>query len=310
VNDHHAQCFASGIEQVGAPTRVSENTVFQVASLTKPFTAMTILRLAERGVLSVDDKAAMWLSWLPELYGDVSVRHLLTHTSGVPRDLRQANVDEFSIDEFQRRLVKAERSVPTGTKREYSNTGYILLSLIAERASGRSFGELLQNEMFAPLGMNHSSYRASLKVAAGRASGYDWDGEKWVAAPPIYSGFGNSGIESTLSDLTRFAEALHDRKLLRPASYTLMLSKQFFAGLLAPVTVKFTIRALSVSGDGMIAAADVFQEVSRFREIEGQRQKLDTTVVQRETWIKTKEGWRLKLVDNVRDQTRRIDGKD
>jgi hypothetical protein len=87
-------------------------------------------------------------------------------------------------------------------------------------------------------------------------------------------------------------------------------SKQIFAGLLPPVTVTFTIRALSVSGDGMVAAADVFQELSRFREIQGQRQKLDTTVMQRETWIKTKEGWKLKLVDNVRDQTRRIDGKD
>ncbi len=86
-------------------------------------------------------------------------------------------------------------------------------------------------------------------------------------------------------------------------------SKQFFAGLPQPVTVRFTIRALSVSGDGMVAAADVFQEISRFREIEGQRQKLDTSVVQRETWIKTKEGWKLKLVDNVRDQTRRVGGK-
>ena len=88
-------------------------------------------------------------------------------------------------------------------------------------------------------------------------------------------------------------------------------SKQFFAGLLPPVTVKFTIRALSVSGDGMIAAAEVFQELSRFREVEGQRRRLDTTVVQRETWIKTKDGWQLKLVDNIRDQTRRIvEGKE
>jgi hypothetical protein len=87
-------------------------------------------------------------------------------------------------------------------------------------------------------------------------------------------------------------------------------SKQFFAGVLPPITVRFTIRALSVSADGMIASADVFQELSRFREFEGQRQKVETTVVQRETWIKTKEGWKLKMVDNVRDQTRRIDGKE
>ena len=88
-------------------------------------------------------------------------------------------------------------------------------------------------------------------------------------------------------------------------------SKAFFASAQSPITVKFTIRALWISGDGMIVAADVFQEVSRFREIEGQRRRLDTTVVQRETWVKTNEGWRMKLVDNLRDQTRRIiDGKD
>jgi pimeloyl-ACP methyl ester carboxylesterase len=83
-------------------------------------------------------------------------------------------------------------------------------------------------------------------------------------------------------------------------------SKQFFAGILPPIAVKFTIRSLSVSADGVIASADVFQELSRFREFEGQRQRFETTVVQRETWIKTRDGWKLKLVDNVRDQTRRI----
>ena len=61
----------------------------------------------------------------------------------------------------------------------------------------------------------------------------------------------------------------------------------------------------------MVAAADVFQEVSRFREIDGRRGRLDTTVLQRETWIKTKDGWKMKLVDNLRDQTRRfIDGQE
>jgi hypothetical protein len=87
-------------------------------------------------------------------------------------------------------------------------------------------------------------------------------------------------------------------------------STQFFAGVLPPITARFTIRALSVSADGVIASAEVFQELSRFRAFAGQRQKLETTVVQRETWIKTKEGWKLKMVDNVRDQTRRIDGKE
>jgi hypothetical protein len=106
-----------------------------------------------------------------------------------------------------------------------------------------------------------------------------------------------------------FHSVLPDGRMAGPMDMA-QYSTQFFAGILPPVTVRFTIRALSVSVDGTIAAAEVFQEMSRFREIEGRRQKLETTVVQRETWIRTKDGWKLKLVDNVRDQTRRIDGKD
>lgn len=105
-----------------------------------------------------------------------------------------------------------------------------------------------------------------------------------------------------------FHSILPDGRLAGPTDMR-QYSEGFFNGIQPPITVKFTIRTLLVSPDGLIAAAEVFQEISRFREVDGQRQKVETTVVQRETWIKTTEGWKLKLVDNVRDQTRKIDGK-
>ena len=105
-----------------------------------------------------------------------------------------------------------------------------------------------------------------------------------------------------------FHSILPDGRLAGPNDMR-QYSQGFFNGVLPPITVKFTIRSLLVSPDGMIAAVEVFQEISRFREVDGQRQKVETTVVQRETWIKTIEGWKLKLVDNVGDQTRKIDGK-
>lgn len=105
-----------------------------------------------------------------------------------------------------------------------------------------------------------------------------------------------------------FHSILPDGRLAGPTDMR-QYSQGFFNGVVPPITVKFTIRTLLVSPDGMVAAADVFQEISRFRDLEGQRQKVETTVVQRETWIKTDDGWKLKLVDNVRDQTRKIDGK-
>ena len=232
-----------GSERIGGAP-VTARTVFQIASLTKPFTAMVVLRLVEQRRLTLEDRAARWLPWLPARYGQVTVRQLLDHTSGVPRDLRRENVDEFSIDEFRRRFLAAEPSFAPGAKWEYSNTGYILAAMIAERAGRKPFGQLLEQLIFRPAGMRRTRYRAPLVRAPGRASGYDWQDGRWVPAPPVYSGFGNSGIESTAADLAAFATALQRRQLLRPSSYAAMLSK---AKLSSGSAVAFTFRDAAAS---------------------------------------------------------------
>ena len=226
---------------------VGADTVFQIASLTKPFTAIVILRLAEQGRLGLDDPAARWLDWLPPRYGRVTLRQLLTHTSGVPRDLRQANVDEFSLEEFRRRLAAAEPSFAPGERWEYANTGYILLSMVAERAGGESFGSLLEDLVFRPLGMSRTHYRAPLVAARGRAVGFDWQESGWQPASPVYSGYGNSGIESTARDLARFAAALQQRRLLRSESYEAMLAP---ARLASGAPVSFPFRDASQTSYG------------------------------------------------------------
>jgi hypothetical protein len=86
-------------------------------------------------------------------------------------------------------------------------------------------------------------------------------------------------------------------------------SKQFLEGNQPPYDIRVTIQALSVSENGLIAVAEVFQEATRYRELAGKRRKVDTSVLQRETWAKTAEGWKLKVVDSVRDQKRFVDGK-
>ena len=86
-------------------------------------------------------------------------------------------------------------------------------------------------------------------------------------------------------------------------------SRQFLESNEPPYNIKMTIQELSVSENKLIAVAQVLQEVTRYRELEGQRRKVDTSVKQRETWSKTAEGWKLKCVDSVRDQMRFVDGK-
>ena len=217
-----------GREWVNGPP-VTDRTIFQIASLTKPFTAIVVLRLAEQKRLSLDDKASRWLPWLREAYDGVTIRQLLNHTSGVPRDLRRENVDEFTIEEFRRRFLAEKPGFAPGTQWEYANSGYTLLSLIAERAGGADFGALLSRHIFRPAGMVQTRYRAPFVRRPGRARGYDWVDGRWQPAPPVYSGFGNSGIESTARDLARFAAALQARRLLAPSSYRQMLSPGRFA---------------------------------------------------------------------------------
>lgn len=103
-----------------------------------------------------------------------------------------------------------------------------------------------------------------------------------------------------------FHAVLPDGRVIGPKQMD-QSSRHFFVENLPPYTVKFTVRELTVSADGLIAIADVFQEVSRFREIEGQRRKMDTTVMQRETWSRTEQGWKMLSVDNIRGQTRKVE---
>lgn len=86
-------------------------------------------------------------------------------------------------------------------------------------------------------------------------------------------------------------------------------SKQFLENNQPPYNIRITIQKLTVSENKLIAVAEVFQEATRYRDLEGQRRKVDTSVIQRETWAKMEDGWKLKSVDNVRDQKRFVDGK-
>jgi CubicO group peptidase (beta-lactamase class C family) len=213
-----------GIADRERGSKVTERTIFQLASTTKPFTAMCVLMLADEKKLELDAPAARYLSWLPPKYATITIRQLLTHTSGVARDLRRENIDEFSAEEFQRRLEAAPVSFPPGAKWEYANTGYSLLSFIVEAVAKQPFAEVLGARIFAPLQMTSTAYRAAEKPDDIHAVGYDMADGKLVRAPHAFSGFGNSGIESSAVDVAKWAIALQHRRLLSEASYEAMFS--------------------------------------------------------------------------------------
>ena len=208
-----------GLANIEQNKPVTPNTEFQIGSTTKPFTAMAIMLLVEDGKILIDEKASKYLVWLPEIYRDITVRQLLTHTSGVRSDLRTANVDNFSLSEFKKRLATAPASFKTGEKWEYANTGYILLGMILEAVTGKSYGEFLEESIFKPLGMNNTKYNEPTGSLKNGAIGYDWQDDIYQPSPYFAGGYSAGAISSSLTDLAKWEQALTKRKLLKQSSY-------------------------------------------------------------------------------------------
>jgi CubicO group peptidase (beta-lactamase class C family) len=208
-----------GLANVERNVPVTSNTMFQIASTTKPFTAMAIMMLAEDGKLSLDERAAKYLPWLPAIYSDVTLRQLLTHTSGVNRDVRTGNVDNFTLDEFKKRLALAPASFKPGERWEYANTGYILLGAIIEVISGESYGDFLTRRIFKPLGMNNTRYNETPGGSTTRAVGYDWLDGAFRQSPYFAGGYSAGALVSSVADMAKWERALNAGKLLKQSSF-------------------------------------------------------------------------------------------
>jgi CubicO group peptidase (beta-lactamase class C family) len=215
--------FASLEDKVPA----KPDTNYRLASVTKQFTAASILLLAEDGKLELDDPICKFLPSLPEAAQPVTIRHLLTHTGGlidyedfVPDGSPQVHdMDVLHILEKQNRTY-----FRAGTSYRYSNTGYALLSLIVEKASGRRFATFLDDRIFRPLGMNHTvAYEQGISTVDTRAFGYSASGSNWTRTDQSSTSavLGDGGIYSSIDDLAKWDAALYDERLLRKESLAL-----------------------------------------------------------------------------------------
>ncbi|HZA98455.1 MAG TPA: serine hydrolase domain-containing protein, partial [Gemmatimonadales bacterium] len=133
----------------------SDSTVYQSGSLGKQFTATAVGMLAQQGRLSVEERITRWFPEGRGTWDSVTVRHLLTHTSGVP-DYTDSMIDlrkDYTEEQLVRFAAKQPLDFPAGTSWSYSNTGYLLLGVIVHRVTGRFYGDVLQELLFKPLGM-------------------------------------------------------------------------------------------------------------------------------------------------------------
>ena len=214
-----------GLADLEARVAVTPTTNFRLASVTKQFTAAAIQLLAEDGRLGLDDPVRRWLPTLPDAAAPITIRHLLTHTSGVidyeevmaadtTEQLR--DLDVLTILESQDRLY-----FPPGTGYRYSNSGYALLALIVGRASGQDFASFLRTRIFLPLGMTNTvAYEQGISTIANRAYGYSEDAGGWKRTDQSLTSavLGDGGIYSSIDDLAKWDAALYDDRLLRDES--------------------------------------------------------------------------------------------
>ena len=202
-------------------------TNYRLASVTKQFTAASILLLAEAGKLQLNDPLRKWLPTLPNAAQPVTIRHLLTHTGGLIdyEDFVPDSAPQVHDSDVLHILEKQDRTYfAPGTSYRYSNTGYSLLSLIVEHASGQRFAAFLHDRIFQPLGMSNTvAYEQGLSTVSTRAFGYSQSGNAWTRTDQSSTSavLGDGGIYSSIDDLAKWDAALYDQRLLKKESLAL-----------------------------------------------------------------------------------------
>ena len=198
---------------------------YRLASVTKQFTAASVLLLAEDGRLNLDDRLRNWLPSLPPATDAITIRHLLTHTSGLVdyEDVMAPDASEQVLDADVLRLLETQDRLyfQSGTSWRYSNSGYALLSLIVERASGQRFPGFLRARIFQPLGMVHTlAHVRGGPGIANRAFGYSEIDGHWTRTDQSSTSavLGDGGLYSSIDDLAKWDAALYDDRLLSEAS--------------------------------------------------------------------------------------------
>ncbi len=223
-----------GLSNEETKSNLDENSVFELASVSKQFTAMGIVLLEEKGKLKYQDKLS---SFFPELafYGDVTILHLLHHTGGLPdyMDIMEKNWDKTKIATNKDIITvlsdyKPKALFEPGTRFEYSNTGYALLASVIEKVSGMSFPEYMKEYIFKPLRMENTfiyTRRYSPKKVNNYAYGYVYsDSLKTKLLPddiPNYNAviwldgiMGDGTVNSTVNDLLKWDRALYTNQLV------------------------------------------------------------------------------------------------
>lgn len=228
-----------GLANFDTGEKLNDSSLFELASVSKQFTAMGIMMLMEQGKVSYQDDIRKFIPEIP--YDGMTIRHLLTHTSGIPdyMELFDKHWSDRKKVAFNADIVallaqyKPEVLFAPGQKWEYSNTAYALLAVVIEKASGMKYGEFLADNIFKPLGMKrtrtYNTRRSAKEIIPNYAFGFVYsDSLKRYMLPDSLPGYyyvitldgieGDGIVNSTTGDLHTWDRALYTDKLVKPAT--------------------------------------------------------------------------------------------
>jgi CubicO group peptidase (beta-lactamase class C family) len=206
-----------GVGNVETSAPVTTETVFKIGSISKPIIAMGVMLLVEDGKIALDDKISKYLEGTPETWKDITVRHLLSHTSGIIREAPGFNPMRIQPDaDVIKTAYQAPLVFAPGEKYQYCNVGYFALAEIIRKVSGKPWSEFLSERILKPLGMNSTRTTTFDEIIPNRANGYSFTNNK-LTNSEVYLALRPSGaFLSTITDMIKLEEALNGKTFLKP----------------------------------------------------------------------------------------------
>ena len=198
----------------------TDSTVYAVGSVSKQFTAAATVMLAEQGRLRLDDPITRYLPEGSAVWPSVTIRHVLTHTSGIPQDTMPDWRRDYTESELVRSAAAQPLEFEPGDRESYSSTGYALLGIIIHRVTGVFYGDFLRDHLFRPLDMRTARVNSDSDIVPNRAAGYYLVGDtlknqEWVS--PSINSTADCCLSFTVRDLAQWAIGLNHGKGLSPA---------------------------------------------------------------------------------------------
>lgn len=201
-----------GMANLETQTKVTSDTVFEIGSCTKQFTAALVIKLASEGKLSLDDPLSKYFDGLPDSIKPITIRRCLSHTSGLYEYLALGIEirKDYRTDDILERIKSKPLDFAPGEAWSYSNAGYFVAGMIIEKLTGKTWGQAVQEQIFKPLGMSESYIQSVPTVIPHRASGYAWGGKNYQNSEVLRPGsaYAAGAILSTGPDLAKWVVAL------------------------------------------------------------------------------------------------------